>query len=136
MAGSNFKKDMNQNDVIDSARAFFTSFGILFLIFLIALVASLIWPPKHGEQAKEGAGAPPAASANFNPEEFVKGTCTSCHGANLEGSVGPKLANIGSKYSADQIDEILKNGKGGMPAGLIPDEAQRKAVAKWLSEKK
>lgn len=135
MAASNFKKDMNQNDVIDSAKAFFTSFGILFLVFLIALVVSIMYPPQHGEQAKDGAAAT-APSKEVNAEQVVKQSCTSCHGQNLEGNMGPNLTKIGGKYKQEEIEDILKNGKGGMPGGLLQDEAQVKAVAKWLSEKK
>lgn len=135
MAASNFKKDMNQNDVIDSAKAFFTSFGILFLVFIIALVVSVMYPPQSGEQAKDGAAAT-APSKEVNAEQIVKQTCASCHGQNLEGVVGPNLTKIGSKYKPEEIENILKNGKGGMPAGLLKDDTEVKAVAKWLSEKK
>jgi len=133
MAGSNFKKDMNQNDVIDSAKAFTASFGILFLVFVIFLVASIIYPPTHGEEAK---GGKEGAAANINAEDIVKTNCTSCHGQNLEGMVGPKLADIGSKMSAEEIADVIKNGKGSMPPGLIQDPKEIVAVAKWLSEKK
>ena len=135
MAASNIKKDMNQNDVIDSAKAFFTSFGILFLVFLIALVVSVMYPPQYGEQAKDGAAAT-APSKEVNAEQIVKQTCTACHGQNLEGNIGPNLTKIGSKYKPEDIENILKNGRGGMPAGLLKDESEVKAVAKWLSEKK
>ncbi len=135
MAGSNFKKDMNQNDVVDSAKAFFTSFGILLLIFIVALAISVMFPPQHGEQAKDGAAAP-SAPKEVNAEQVFKGTCAACHGQNLEGVVGPNLTKIGSKYKPEEIENIIKNGKGGMPAGLLKEDAEIKAVAKWLSEKK
>lgn len=132
MAGSN-KKDMNQNDVIDSAKAFFTSFGILFLVFLIALVGSIIFPPKHGEEAKDG-GAP---TANIDAAAIFKQNCSSCHGQNLEGIAGPNLTKVGSKYSADDIAKIIKEGKPpGMPGGMIKKQPEVQAVAKWLSEHK
>jgi mono/diheme cytochrome c family protein len=132
MAGSN-KKDMNQNDVVDSAKAFFTSFGILFLVFILALVGSAIFPPKHGEEAKGGAGAP---TANIDAAALFKQNCASCHGQNLEGMVGPNLTKVGSKYDEKQIAEIIKNGKGGMPPGMLKKQPEIQAVAKWLSEKK
>ena len=34
-----------------------------------------------------------------------------------------------------QIHDVIVNGKGGMPGGLIKGE-EAHAVAKWLSEKK
>jgi len=132
MAGSN-KKDMNQNDVVDSAKAFFTSFGILFLVFILALVGSVIFPPKHGEEAKGGAGAP---TANIDAAAVFKQNCASCHGQNLEGIAGPNLTKVGSKYDANQIADIIKNGKGSMPGGLLKKQPEIQAVAKWLAEKK
>jgi mono/diheme cytochrome c family protein len=131
MAGPN-KKDMNQNDVIDSAKAFFTSFGILFLVFLIALVGSIFFPPKHGEEAGGGATAP----AKVDAAALFKANCASCHGQNLEGMVGPNLTKVGSKYSADDIAKIIKEGKGGMPPGMLKKGEEIKAVAQWLAEKK
>ncbi|MGX9135839.1 cytochrome c551 [Rummeliibacillus sp. JY-2-4R] len=61
--------------------------------------------------------------------------CISCHGNDLSGAVGPNLTHIGSTLSEDQIKDVLKNGKGNMPAGLVSG-AELDAVAKWLSEKK
>lgn len=131
MAGSN-KKDMNQNDVIDSAKAFFTSFGILFLVFLLALVGSIIFPPTHGEEA-QGGGAP---TANIDAEAVFKQNCASCHGQNLEGIAGPNLTKIGATLSAEDIAKIIKEGKGGMPPGLLKKQPEIQAVAQWLSEHK
>jgi cytochrome c551 len=62
--------------------------------------------------------------------------CSSCHGGDLKGAVGPNLTQVGSKYSKDEILDILKNGKsGGMPAGLVSgDDAD--TIATWLAAKK
>ncbi|ERM17758.1 cytochrome c [Brevibacillus laterosporus] len=133
MAGSNFKKDVNQNDVVDSAKAFGFSFGILFLVFVLFLVASIIYPPKHGEEAKGGEAG---GTTNINAEQIVKQSCTSCHGQNLEGMVGPALANIGSQLDEKAISDVIKNGKGSMPKGILKDAKEISAVSKWLSEKK
>lgn len=62
--------------------------------------------------------------------------CSSCHGADMKGQVGPNLTKIGSKYSQAEISDILKNGKsGGMPAGLVSGDDATK-VAEWLATKK
>jgi cytochrome c551 len=62
--------------------------------------------------------------------------CSSCHGADLKGNVGPNLTKIGSQLSKDQILDIIKNGKqGGMPGGLISGSDADK-VATWLAAKK
>ncbi|MGG1660930.1 YqzM family protein [Brevibacillus sp. NRS-1366] len=133
MAGSN-KKDMNQNDVIDSAKAFFTSFGILFLVFLIALVGSIIFPPQHGGEAQGNGGAP---TANIDAAAIFKQNCASCHGQNLEGIMGPNLTKVGATHSADDIAKIIKDGKPpAMPGGIIKKQPEIQAVAQWLSEHK
>ncbi|MDN3019042.1 cytochrome c [Paenibacillus sp. BSR1-1] len=68
--------------------------------------------------------------------KIVDQKCSGCHGGDLKGAMGPDLTKIGSKYSKDEILDILKNGKsGGMPANLVEgDDAE--TVAAWLSEKK
>ncbi len=61
--------------------------------------------------------------------------CSSCHGQNLEGGVGPELKTVGSKLSKEEIETIIVEGKGSMPKGLLTgDDAS--AVAAWLAEKK
>jgi cytochrome c551 len=70
-----------------------------------------------------------------NAETIASQKCFSCHGDNLKGATGPNLQKIGSKYSKDEILEILKNGKGGMPPNVISGSDADK-VATWLSEKK
>ena len=62
--------------------------------------------------------------------------CSSCHGGDMKGGMGPNLTKVGSKYSKAEILDILKNGKsGGMPAGLVSgDDAN--TIATWLAAKK
>ncbi|MGE8206928.1 cytochrome c551 [Heyndrickxia sp. NPDC080065] len=61
--------------------------------------------------------------------------CSSCHGGNLEGNIGPNLQKVGSKYNKDEILNIINKGKGGMPPGVIKG-TDADAVATWLSGKK
>ncbi|MFD1361673.1 cytochrome c551 [Lentibacillus salinarum] len=68
-------------------------------------------------------------------EEIFESNCASCHGQDLSGNVGPGLTSVGSDYSADEIVDIIQNGKGQMqPQNL--DEADAQAVAEWLADKK
>ncbi|WP_193749022.1 cytochrome c551 [Exiguobacterium indicum] len=69
-------------------------------------------------------------------EKIFANNCASCHGNNLEGNVGPNLTKVGSKYSSEEIQEIIKNGKGQMPAGLLKEDEEIVAVADWLADKK
>ncbi|GAA4718927.1 cytochrome c551 [Brevibacillus fulvus] len=80
----------------------------------------------------------PAGGGNYDAaqaEALFKNNCSSCHGQNLEGAVGPNLQQVGSRYSKDDILGILQNGKGAMPGGLVSgDDAQ--TIASWLADKK
>jgi cytochrome c551 len=79
----------------------------------------------------KGGGSVDSAAA----EKSFKQNCASCHGNNLEGGTGPALKQIGKEDSKDEILKQIKNGGGGMPAGLINgDEAEN--VAAWLASKK
>ena len=69
-----------------------------------------------------------------NEAKLYENKCSSCHGQNLEGGVGPALDAIGSSMSQEEIEEIIKSGKGIMPANTLEgDDAT--AVAVWLAEK-
>lgn len=57
----------------------------------------------------------PPASVTAGGEIFAA-RCTSCHGANLRGGIGPSLASVGNgQPDAFYVDRVT-NGKGGMPA--------------------
>lgn len=82
-----------------------------------------------------GNGATETADAG-DAQKIYDQKCSSCHGGDLKGAVGPNLTQVGSKYSKDEILDILKNGKsGGMPANLVSgDDAN--TIADWLAAKK
>lgn len=101
-----------------------------FLIFLLFYYEGIEHPANAGGQTTGGE----TASAE-KAEEITSSNCITCHGENLKGGAGPALTKIGSKYAQGDIENIIKNGKGAMPAGIIsPEEA--KIVAAWLAQKK
>ncbi|WLR50549.1 cytochrome c [Bacillus tianshenii] len=87
------------------------------------------------EEPAEGTEGEGGAVDTAGAEEVYQQSCASCHGQNLEGGVGPKLADAGSRLSKDDIMSIIQNGQGSMPAGLLQGEDAEK-VAAWLAEKK
>ncbi|WP_246055331.1 c-type cytochrome [Pseudalkalibacillus caeni] len=73
----------------------------------------------------------PAAAG---PQKTYNQSCAGCHGKNLEGLNGPKLEDVGSRLSKEEILTKIKNGGGGMPGGLVSGE-KAENLASWLSEK-
>lgn len=75
-------------------------------------------------------------TASVDAEKIVNSKCISCHGGNLEGQGNfPALNDVGSRLSEEEILDVLENGKGAMPAGLVTGE-EAQAVAEWLAAKK
>lgn len=66
-------------------------------------------------------------------EAVYKDNCASCHGDDLSGDVGPALDEIGADLSVDEIKEVIEDGKGSMPPGIV-DGDDEDAVAEWLAE--
>ncbi|AWO74759.1 cytochrome c [Geobacillus thermoleovorans] len=103
----------------------------MFLGVSLALAACGGGGDNAGNNNGNNGGGDTAASA----EQIFKQNCASCHGQDLSGGVGPNLQKVGSKYSKDQIKDIIANGRGAMPAGIIKGEDADK-VAEWLAAKK
>lgn len=100
--------------------------SMLALIFGSALVLA----------ACGGGNKDESASTQSEGEKLVKTSCATCHGGNLQG-VGntPALDKIGAKYTEEQILNIILNGKGNMPPGMLKGE-QAELAAAWLAEQK
>ncbi|MBS8265800.1 cytochrome c [Mesobacillus boroniphilus] len=74
-------------------------------------------------------------TAGADPEKLYNQKCSSCHGGDLEGGVGPKLSDVGSRLSQEDIESVIANGQGSMPPKLLEGE-NASAVAEWLANKK
>ncbi len=72
--------------------------------------------------------------ASIAPNEVYEMNCASCHGADLAGGSGPGLDTIGSAYSVEELEEIIRNGKGQMPPQTNLLEEEIEALVNWLSE--
>ncbi|MBP0726718.1 cytochrome c [Bacillus sp. RG28] len=75
-------------------------------------------------------------TASASGEEVFKQSCSSCHGDQLQGNIGPNLQHIGAKYSEKDITNIIAQGRGGVMQPGIVQGADAKAVASWLATKK
>ena len=80
-----------------------------------------------GEAEGEDGGS--TESVEFDPEAQAQASCISCHGSSYEGGVGPSL--IDTEMDQAAIEDIIANGKGAMPGGLIEGE-NIPAMAEWI----
>ncbi|KOP69933.1 hypothetical protein AMS59_21780 [Lysinibacillus sp. FJAT-14745] len=63
-------------------------------------------------------------------------SCITCHGGELQGqNNAPKISDVGSRMTEKEILNVIENGKGSMPAGIVKG-ADAEAVAKWLATQK
>lgn len=89
-----------------------------------------------GDDAGKDTGSTDSGSSvAVDAEAVVQQKCISCHGDNLQGASAPALDKIGAELSETEIHDIIIDGQGGMPGGLIKGE-DAEAVAAWLAEKK
>ncbi|MBD3107590.1 cytochrome c [Bacillus sp. AGMB 02131] len=107
---------------------------VLIMVMGIALMFTLSFVGLNQEAATEEEGGSNGEQVAGTPEELYQSAgCINCHGGNQEGMGGfPALTGVGDKLSADEIKEILRNGKGSMPGGLVPEE-QIDSMTEWLS---
>lgn len=69
-------------------------------------------------------------------DDVYKKSCAACHGGNLDDGSAPDLSAIGSTYSAEEIEDIIENGIGNMPAQKQVSDDDRELLAGWLADKK
>lgn len=86
---------------------------------------------ENGNNNEENGNSEDTAAA----ESVYKNNCASCHGDDLDGISGPSLEAVGSEYDADEIADIIENGKGGMPPQDVADD-DRVEISEWLAGKK
>lgn len=90
---------------------------------------------EQGEDEEETTEETEEGETSEDPEEIFESNCASCHGDDLSGDVGPDLTNVGSDHSEDEIEDIIINGQGEMPAGMATED-EAEVLAGWLAEKK
>ncbi|WP_414042907.1 c-type cytochrome [Macrococcus animalis] len=115
---------MNRNPVIP------------FLLIMLMGVGLIFFMAAHGANKGEEKGEGGAKTEQkFDAKTFAKDNCTSCHGQNLEGGMGPKLAGISD---TEKAKKIIREGKGAMPAHDASKIADKDldSLVKYLKEAK
>ena len=105
-----------KNPIVPFLLIFALGIGLIFFMSLYGLdKKEEIAGDANGEATDE------VVDADFDAADVAQGKCISCHGGDLEGGMGgaaPALA--GTTLSQDELVDIMVNGQGAMPAGLVP----------------
>lgn len=108
------------------------------LLILLLVLVGCSGDESNKESEKESVETKTEATAiSDKGQELYNQKCANCHGQNLEGIVGTELTTTGSKFTEEQLLDIIVNGieKTTMPGGLLEGE-EAEAVAKWLAQQK
>jgi cytochrome c550 len=118
---------MNRNPVIPFVVIMVFGIGLMFLLSFKGLGDA----KEIAKEQTNGGKTEESANASVKPEDIYKQNCISCHGNAYQGVVGPALKGVGDRLSADEIKNIITNGKNTMPAGLVKEE-QAAGMVKFL----
>lgn len=120
---------MNRNPIIPFVLIMVFGIGLMFFLSFKGLGDA----EQMAKESEEGGQTEEVAEAS--PEEIYQQSCIACHGDQMQGVSGPALTAVGSKYSQEEIQDILVNGTpGGMPGGLVAGNEEK--MAQWLAEMK
>lgn len=102
---------------------------------LAAIFGSVLVLGACGGGGDTGSNDEGGSSTTVDAEAVVQQKCISCHGDNLDNGSAPAIDKIGATHSEEEIHDIIVDGQGSMPGGIIKGE-DAEAVAAWLADKK
>ncbi|CAH0249323.1 MULTISPECIES: cytochrome c550 [Bacillaceae] len=118
---------MNRNPVMPFIIIMVFGIGLMFLLSFKGLgdAKDLAKEKEGGEKTEE------TENASASPEDIYKQNCISCHGNAYQGGVGPALKGVGDRLSVDEVKNVITNGRGAMPPGLV-EEQNIDAMAEYI----
>lgn len=64
-------------------------------------------------------------------------SCIGCHAADMSGAFGPALNDVGSRLTADEIRDVIVNGRGQMNGGMFSGtDEELDQLVEYLAEQK
>lgn len=117
-------------------------------VMLLSLVSVvyLSWAAMDEHEKALGATKKPSTSAKKQPADFkpdpiwdkAKTSCQACHGAKMEGAVGPALWDEGTRMNKQQVLDMINKGGVTMPPGGMwsGSAADKEKLAEYLSSLK
>ncbi|HWL13142.1 MAG TPA: cytochrome c [Ureibacillus sp.] len=121
---------MKNNPIIPYILIMAFGIGLIFFMSLEGAGNEKEIAESHGEEGATEEGA--TASEGASGEELVS-TCMGCHGGDLTGGMGPKIAGL----DAEHIVDVLTNGIEGTPMTPgLKTGAEAEAIAEYISSLK
>ena len=85
----------------------------------IVFVRSTDYPSIYGKVVRQS--LPTKEQEEFGKlvasgQSIYMSVCHACHGADRKGGAGPALLNLNTRFGLEDFQQIVKNGKGEMPA--------------------
>ncbi|WP_332648741.1 menaquinol-cytochrome c reductase cytochrome b/c subunit [Lysinibacillus sp. 54212] len=120
-----------------------------FMLLAVASMIYLTWESvaNHDWEAAKAQGVITDKHLGLLPEVEVdtesegylvyeaNASCIGCHGGDLAGVSGPML--LGNELTADEVQDVIVNGRGGMPAGTFEGtEEELKTLAEFIANLK
>ncbi|UTR09374.1 cytochrome c [Evansella sp. LMS18] len=99
------------------------------LIIILSFIGLNVGDDMAGENGENNEAAENFDSPYELGEHVYIGNCAACHGENLDGN--PALTGAADRFSQEDIVNIIAEGPGAMPAGLVSGE-EAEAVAEYL----
>ena len=76
---------------------------------------------------------PPEVEPISEVEEIFANSCSGCHGADGDSGSSPQLSLVVPSLSDEELTDVIVNGVGSMPGGLV-QEADVPALVSYLRD--
>ena len=121
---------MQRNPIIPFILIMAFGIGLIFFLSIDGVGNKQEIASEHSEESGEGGGDDQASAGEFDPEALAQQKCINCHGNTYEGQ-GSFPSLVATQLSEEEIQDVLANGKGTMPGGLVPQE-NLEEMAAWV----